>query len=71
MFFIAWLVLAIASTICIWICDCTTNGYINMSIPERQVVDAERSVFCFYENIDLTIIFPSELLQRKLCEGGG
>jgi len=41
-FFILWLVVALMSTVCIWICDCINNGYINMSIPERQKFDAER-----------------------------
>jgi len=41
-FFIGWLVVSLMSTICIWICDCATTGYINMSIPERQEFDAQR-----------------------------
>lgn len=41
-FFIGWLVVALMSTVCIWICDCATSGYINMSIPERKVFDSER-----------------------------
>jgi len=41
-FFLCWLVVSLASTICIWICDCTTTGYLNMSIKERQIFDEER-----------------------------
>jgi len=41
-FFIGWLVVSLVSTLFIWLSDCTTNGYINMSIQERKVFDGER-----------------------------
>ena len=43
-FFIGLLGVSLLSTVCIWICDCATNGYINMSIAEREMYDAARSV---------------------------
>ena len=41
-FFIGLLGVSLASTVCMWICDCATNGYINMSIWEREKFDAAR-----------------------------
>ena len=41
-FFIGLLGISLASTICMWIVDCSTTGYINMSIGERETFDAAR-----------------------------
>jgi len=41
-FFLGWLVLSLLMIICIWIYDCTTSGYLNMSIKARQMYDEER-----------------------------
>ena len=41
-FFIGLLGVSLASTICMWICDCATSGYINMTIAEREKFDSER-----------------------------
>jgi len=41
-FFIGLLGVSLASTMCMWICDCTGNGYINMSISEREKFDEDR-----------------------------
>ena len=43
-FFIGLLGVSLLSTVCIWICDCATTGYINMSIAQREAFDASRSV---------------------------
>jgi len=41
-FYIFWLGVSLMSTVCIWICDCTTTGYLNMSIGRRKKFDLER-----------------------------
>jgi len=41
-FFIGLLGVSLASTMCMWICDCAGNGYINMSISEREKFDEDR-----------------------------
>ena len=41
-FFIALLGVSLLSTVCIWISDCATTGYINMSISEREEFDSAR-----------------------------
>ncbi|XP_023333048.1 major facilitator superfamily domain-containing protein 1 isoform X2 [Eurytemora carolleeae] len=42
LFFLGWLFLSLTSTVCIWFCDCSTTGYLNMSISERQIFDDAR-----------------------------
>jgi len=42
LFFMFWLGLALVSTVCMWICDCTTSGYLNMSIEAREKYDQAR-----------------------------
>ena len=42
LFFLFWLTVSLLSTICIWICDCTGSGYLNMSISRRKKFDDER-----------------------------
>ena len=44
MFFIGLLGVSLLSTVCIWICDFATTGYINMNIAQREAFDASRSV---------------------------
>jgi len=41
-FFLGWLIVCLVSTVCIWVSDCTSTGYINMSIGAREKFDAER-----------------------------
>jgi len=41
-FFLGWLVLSLLSTVCLWICDCSTTGYLNMSVQNRKIFDDER-----------------------------
>jgi len=41
-FFLMFLVLALASTVAIWVADASTSGYINMAPREREKVDGER-----------------------------
>jgi len=41
-FFIGLLGVSLLSTVCIWISDCATTGYINMSISERETFDSAR-----------------------------
>ena len=41
-FFMFWLGLALVSTVCMWIFDCSTSGYLNMSIERREKYDEER-----------------------------
>jgi len=38
-FFLFWLFVATMSIICVWICDCAGNGYLNMSIGRREKYD--------------------------------
>jgi len=42
-FFLFWLVVTLASTVCIWISDCASSGYINMGVAAREEFDAERA----------------------------
>jgi len=41
-FFIGLLGVSLASTVCMWFCDCASNGYINMTITEREKYDSAR-----------------------------
>merc|ERR1719193_1986494 len=41
-FFLFWLLVTLACTVCIWISDCSTSGYINMGVAAREAFDAER-----------------------------
>eukprot|EP00088_Acartia_fossae_P043034 TRINITY_DN4526_c0_g1_i11.p1 TRINITY_DN4526_c0_g1~~TRINITY_DN4526_c0_g1_i11.p1 ORF type:complete len:594 (+),score=70.30 TRINITY_DN4526_c0_g1_i11:122-1903(+) len=41
-FFLGWLVFSLLCIISIWIYDCSTSGYLNMSIKARQMFDEER-----------------------------
>merc|ERR1719466_558662 len=34
-FFLFWLLVTLACTVCIWISDCSTSGYINMGVAAR------------------------------------
>jgi len=41
-FFLFWLLVTLACTVCIWISDCATSGYINMGVAAREAFDTER-----------------------------
>jgi len=41
-FFMAWLLVSLLSTLFIWFADCANNGYINMSVQDREKFDRER-----------------------------
>lgn len=45
LFFLFWLAVSLLSSICMWICDCTGNGYLNMSIARRKKFDDDRYVY--------------------------
>ena len=69
-FFIGLLGVSLLSTVCIWICDCATTGYINMNIKQREAFDASRSVG---EKITIGIIMispPGERLPRLRGDAG-
>jgi hypothetical protein len=42
LFFLFWLGVSFLSSVCMWICDCSGTGYLNMSIARRKKFDEDR-----------------------------
>jgi len=68
LFFLGWLFLSLTSTVCIWFCDCSTTGYLNMSISERQIFDDARLALILIKTY-IQKVFPGFSSQYLYLKG--